>query len=567
LECSSKGVSSGCLLTNALTRGPASRLLQNLQDFLGDLRNHPTDQDKDYFYGTILLSKVGGGVRARLKSYDLYDIVDGQQRLTTACIFIGEALRRLSGEHELVELVNEYQKSFIRDGFDIRKFHTIPEDEPFFESIFLYDHERHSETFDRPSQRRLFEDKQYFNNVLRDMSLDDIIRLLTVLDKARVLVHAVNTDAEATQIFELQNDRGKPLTNLEALKSFMMHGLYLHAGENTDSDLSIVQNHFAAIYQAAERMEDRYDAREEDQLLSDHCIAFEPWRTVANADGWSQPKELVKELLRSEPDGLRRTWIKHFSQRLRDTFDMALQILDARDRYRSISLGGLTGLGQTAVFWPLLLKCWSFDRTPDRAQFNSVVRSIESFAFRRILAGRRADAGRSELRRLARDFAGDFRALIEAVDSMRNDASIVADLRRNLDSEYLYDWGHVITYLLWRYENHLRERPGQQMPRFQWDTLSLPERPAVKYEKDHIEPKNPENPTLGQRVKWLENDEESKPFDEVCLHRLGNLVLDTVSAGSSKSDRCFVERNSSLHRPLGVAVSTGGRQAVRLERQ
>jgi uncharacterized protein with ParB-like and HNH nuclease domain len=55
--------------------------LQNLQDFLGDLRNHPTDQDKDYFYGTILLSKVGGGVRGRLKSYDLYDVVDGQQRL------------------------------------------------------------------------------------------------------------------------------------------------------------------------------------------------------------------------------------------------------------------------------------------------------------------------------------------------------------------------------------------------------------------------------------------------------------------------------------------------------
>jgi Protein of unknown function (DUF1524) len=80
------------------------------------------------------------------------------------------------------------------------------------------------------------------------------------------------------------------------------------------------------------------------------------------------------------------------------------------------------------------------------------------------------------------------------------------------------------------------------MPRFQWDTLGLLERPAVKYEKDHIEPKNPENPTLGQRVKWLETDEESKPFAEVCLHRLGKLVLDTVSAGSSKSDRCFAER-------------------------
>ena len=83
------------------------------------------------------------------------------------------------------------------------------------------------------------------------------------------------SDLEATQIFELQNDRGKRLTDLEALKSFLMHGIYLHAGSNAESDLNILQTNFAAIYRAAEKMEAFYDSRHEDELLSDHCIAFE----------------------------------------------------------------------------------------------------------------------------------------------------------------------------------------------------------------------------------------------------------------------------------------------------
>ena len=37
------------------------------------------------------------------------------------------------------------------------------------------------------------------------------------------MVYAVGSAEDATQIFELQNDRGKRLTSLEALKSFLMH--------------------------------------------------------------------------------------------------------------------------------------------------------------------------------------------------------------------------------------------------------------------------------------------------------------------------------------------------------
>ena len=82
---------------------------------------------------------------------------------------------------------------------------------------------------------------------------------------------------------------------------------------------------------------------------------------------------------------------------------------------------------------------------------------------------------------------------------------------------------------------------GQQTHRLSWHTIVSPASKAVRYERDHIEAKNPANPNLSTLVNWT-GEYEAKPFSEVCLHRLGNLVLDTVSAGSSKGSADFASK-------------------------
>jgi Protein of unknown function (DUF1524) len=62
------------------------------------------------------------------------------------------------------------------------------------------------------------------------------------------------------------------------------------------------------------------------------------------------------------------------------------------------------------------------------------------------------------------------------------------------------------------------------------------------YGKDHIEPKDPNNPTLDRLVKWNDHDESVRPFSAVFLHRLGNLVLDTTSTGAVKGNAGFETR-------------------------
>ena len=525
----------------------------NLESFLEDLRNHPADQEKSYFYGTILLSKARD---LPLRHLTGYDIVDGQQRITTACIFIASVIERLRKEPDLCNLADVYYETFIKDRIDGRKFKTIQSDDGFFERYILSDGSCGTDKFLTPSQRRLSYAKDFFIKATSEMAAEDIARLVTTLHDSQILVYAVASDVEATQIFELQNDRGKALTNLEALKSFLMYGLYLHAKEDISTDLPIVQSDFAAIYRAAEEMEGMYDSRDEDQLLADHCIAFEEWRTISESDGWSQPKQLMRKLLQEVPDIDKGEWIKRFSQRLHDSFQIARQILEARDNEHNIPVGELTALGRTAAFWPLMLKCWKYDKKVNRPDFDRAVRAMERFAFRAIIGGKRSNKGNSELRWWASNFVGDFETLILRLNTMRDEDGILESFQTNLDSEHFFEWwGGNVTYLLWRYENYLRTKTGQQMPRLSWKQVVLPKSVAVKYQRDHIEAKDPTNPNLSLLVKWHPLEEE-RPFGEVCLHRLGNLVLDTYSAGSAKGNGDFASRIA--HYTSGSALLSQG---------
>jgi hypothetical protein len=385
----------------------------HLQDFLDDLRNHPRDGNTRYFYGTILLTTRKPDVAHLLKNYA---VVDGQQRLTTACIFVAAALEILSGQIE-TGINDDYYDRFIKKRNGVRKLRTIIDDEGMFGQIMLQSGLVRPQHFGTPSQRRLFDAKEYFVTKLKSIPSNDLLGLLNTLANSQILVYAVESNLEATQIFELQNDRGKRLTDLEGLKSFLMHSLYLHAGENSESDLEDVQFSFSEIYRASERIEAKYDAPDDDQLLGYHCVAFEAWKTLEEGEeGWAKPKQLVRRLLDDLVGQAKADFVRDFSRRLAETFNYALHILEARDNCEP--LGDLTVLGRTAIFWPLLLKCWKFDVQPDRCSFTNVVHHMERFAFRAAIAGKRSDAAASKLRGLARDFTSNFDELAVTLEVM-----------------------------------------------------------------------------------------------------------------------------------------------------
>lgn len=229
----------------------------HLRNFIEDLSTHPIGPDRTYFLGTILLSTAPEFDTPLLGGFA---VVDGQQRLTTVSILATAAIQRLSAENGDIGLAEEYVDLFIRTRRGTRKVHTILEDDPFFERFIIGNQIASGSDCDTPSQHRLLSAKRYFSKRLESLPANELKQLLATLCGSQILVYAVNSNSEATQIFELQNDRGKRLTDLEALKSYLMHGLYLHGKVNTEPDLKVVQQNFAAIYRAAEKAATKYDA-------------------------------------------------------------------------------------------------------------------------------------------------------------------------------------------------------------------------------------------------------------------------------------------------------------------
>jgi hypothetical protein len=197
-----------------------------------------------------------------------------------------------------------------------------------------------------------------------------------------------------------------------------------------------------------------------------------------------------------------------------------------------------------ASFWPLILKAWRLDASPEKRQFRKACRLLEVFAFRGYaVANLRTDTSQSTFHTTARDFAGDFPALLASLSAMSSWYRLDERFAAGLDNSHFYESeGSDALYLLWRYENYLREQPGQIQPQLSWRDVVEPRSYAAKLSVEHVAAQG--NPIAETEVSW--NEGKPQPFAAVALHRLGNLVIDSISSNASKGKKDFSDKLSSL---------------------
>ena len=507
-----------------------------LEAFLEDLRQQVSTQkkspSKQYFLGTFLLHEeyLGEGKM-------VVNIVDGQQRMTTSVVFIATALSlwakgKILFNNEKALLLKRH---FVYDeATECQKFHTILEDDPFFQSEILGFSAAACEE-DSPSSRRLKSAADYF---IKQVAPDEWELLLYVLRTARVMVYAVDSAEDATQIFELQNDRGKPLTNLEALKSFLMHCIYLHSPSRADDRLMALQTQFSKIFRTVEALAEWGRTPDEDQLLSNHCAAFLKWTEKE----YNNPKRLVKATIKATDGTGVIPWIEDFVNALVLSYKTIEELFDRRDELLEFS--ELLLLGRMGPIWPLILKTWRYDKTKEKRHFRQTCRLLEVFPFRGYaMANLRADTSFSTFLTEARNFDGDFQGLFNRLTEMSYWHNLEERFVAGLDNSNFYDEEqHDARYLLWRYENYLRNQRGKIHPLLSWRDFVEPRKYAAKFSVEHIAAQN--NPIAETVVAWSDGDPQ--PFRTVTLNRLGNLVIDSISSNASKGKKDFAGKLKSL---------------------
>lgn len=508
----------------------------HLKAFIDDLRQQvkilKKFQDKRYFLGTLLLHEAdNSGDRPRV------NIVDGQQRLTTSVVFIATALNL--AKNGIIKFNNEKEAALLRRTFiyddvsGLQIFHTIEEDDPFFQSAILKISNAIN-NLDSPSGRRLSVASKLFEKEVQPNEWEDLI---IALKNSQIMIYAVTTPGEATQIFEFQNDRGKKLTDLEALKSYIMHTIYLNS-DRPDDRLSAIQTQFSKIFRLIESVEGIERAPKEDAVLAYHCASYTKW----SKDEWRNPKQQVKTIIDSLDRSNIISWIEGFVSGLLESYTSIKNLFKDRDLY--IEFSELLVLNRMAPFWPIILKAWKFDRSVLKKDFRKTCRLLEIYSFKGYaMSNLRSDTSLKGLYAKARDLtATDFDKLYNYIFALCGEYNIDEKFSTALNNQNLYDDDRVDgLYLLWKYENSLRNKTGQKQPQLSWKDFIEPDSYAAKFSLEHIAAKS--NPIAEIDVKW---DKKKRPFKEIALNRLGNLVIDSISSNSKKGKGDFVEKLTSL---------------------
>ena len=495
-----------------------------LKDFVEDIENQ--NPNRNYFFGTILLQ-----AKEKHNGFDVFDIVDGQQRITTLIIFMKLLLaERKKARNDVTMLEDTYIQIYNR-----YKLRVLDTDNDFFTSYILQDNQLDVSQVYTPSQRRLLKAKDFLGHWLV-AHLDKIEKFIDTIENMKVLTYLVEDEAEATLIFETTNDRGKSLTSLEKTKSFLMHKTYI-VSDNPKTDLDTLQNRFSEIYRNYEEIESRVD---EDLILRYHFIAFEEWRSKNEYQQSVQMiKQKVNQLVNSEDRTEVWRFIDKYSRKLKESFEIVRRLFTRRESY----LLDIFSLSRPATFYPLLIKTYRLDDSDAKDNFKRVAQLMEIICFRFGIIGARSDKGVSQLYGLARDFNGDFQRLIRELQKFIRDNCGNWTFERALESpSFHFDVNlNEQRYLFWKYENYLREIGGYSEMSYDEFTNT---KSRSKFSIEHIIPQNP------KESKVVEDDSippttdfESPEFKEEYLHSIGNLTIDPISANASKSNQAFEDKD------------------------
>lgn len=480
---------------------------KQVTQFFKDIKEHP-ESVKQYHLGHFLFETDD-------QNDNKFWIIDGQQRLTTVVIFLSCIYNKLKNITEYNKVSQNIFNDYLVNSDEEQKYSTVGYDNNFFQNVIINGTQDKDDT---RSRKRIKETFDYFTSELskKNVTIEEIIKWKNLIENAKITTDKVSDKSEATQLFTFQNDRGKDLTELEKLKSFLMFNVYLDCTilkRNPNDEISYIEREFETIYQSLELIK----IADEDQILNYHTIAF-----VSNDD---TSLERVKKIIRKQ--GNKTKWIKDFSVALKKSFSSVIEIQNSRDS-QSL-LADILYLDQYNSF-PLLLKLFHYHQEINSVQ--KALRLLEIVLFK--MSYTVGNYRTNRLHSIALNYSGNIESLENELLHRANSGfkdywNFTGDFHRCLNGDYHY-WS-ITKYLLWKYENKLRDKEREPSMKYS-DFANLFGKHKLENTIDHWTPQKPEG------------IEYTQEFRDRFLNNIGNLVLSTRGRNSSDSNNLPSDRNT-----------------------
>ncbi len=482
--------------------------------FLNDIREQ-IHGDNDYFFGNILLETITPGRN--------YEIIDGQQRLTTLIIFIRAIIivlaDRMNNGEKIGIKIKEKEKIYFKNNGNI-KLRPVDYDRACFDTLIISGKENFE--VNTPSQNRIRDAKRFFIGELKAEETSTIVNILEKIESTQLTCIELSGKKDSALMFELQNNRGKDLTNMEKLKSFFMYQMYVYSSkEETENNVSHIADIFKLIYQTINDLK----KLSEDSILVYHCHAH-----LGGGYNYSIPN--IKPLFAQVENKVE--WIKTFVNELYTTFSN----LKKFEKLNFFYAKQLEKLGLPAFVYPFIIKGYKSFGDNFEA-LNSLFHLLEIVVFRYYLINSRADI-ESRLNSVLVSFDGELSVLCESLRNCLNDSWYWSDTNFKYHINGRIS-DRAIRYLLWRYEDSLQAK-GYAVG-------------SCEISNEQIEHISPQKPTNGEQLTSGYDVDESNSYDEEFLNKylnlLGNKMLISGSHNASIGNKPFREKLTSyISNPL-----------------
>jgi len=411
-----------------------------------------------------------------------YDIVDGQQRITSIVILLQSIQSYFDMQEEYKTLANGITKKFLfatrlSDNNSFFKLTLNADCRDFFKTDILGKPSVTGATI--RSHQRLATAKKTFNEYLLSMKTelgvnfyDWLIEFYNkVIQRLKVGIYIVDQAAEVGVIFEVMNNRGKDLTELEKVKNYLLY-LTTKITVETSSELATVINKtWSDIYQRF--MSAGLGTESENQFLRAHWLMYADY----NRKEWDGSKSIKNKYSLKAYRNRDIDLFNELNTYVESLNEASIAFSDLEKPERNGAFNAFTDASQKrsvifystkllrtktiASFRSLLMAC-RLKYSNDAVRYLELVQLIEKFAFRVYnMEGKRADTGQSSLLKIAYELYNEKIDYLKIINNLRwllnahSSPALFANFWKfNQLSNNWYHWG-ALKYFLYEYEEFL----------------------------------------------------------------------------------------------------------------
>ncbi len=508
---------------------------KQIEDFLTDI-DHAIRLDSHHYTGTITIQKQNETEKVGLNNFEIYHLVDGQQRITTLILILSHLIKKLKN-NENEEDAKEKEKTYIvnRNSYLFR-YAIDKTSENYFKSLIL-EIENLSSLDENHYTRNLKAAKKIISDYFTKNEDRELEFLNAIEEKLLFNEYIISDTAEIGIVFETMNNRGVDLSNLEIVKNRL---LYL------TSKIKLEEENESTVTKLSEQINQKWsiilrnltlpdEVLDEDTFLSNHWIIYKGWSKDNKAKDEILNKEFTIGKMVENPESM-MTEISKYIDSLATaslhwrfinypTEDKAFpEVENKKLRYEIKSyLEKLNQLSNSAVRPLILAFMPSMNENP--SFLLKLIKLTEIFSFRLFsMNRRRSDTGKNDIYRHCLGYHSSY----SDEETQRHALSLLAwyidyygdkerfeleiqELFKSSKKMGYYSWG-ALNYFLYEYEEKIKGSEDRKV------SFSFARSKSKSVE--HILPQTTEG------TKWKKNVAKMDKIDiKRWTHSLGNLVL------------------------------------------